>query len=170
MVVQSLYQGAVNMLLIAYFPPWLSGMWKLPIVWAENWVDLVCLYVALVYIEPSTFHYVLEGFMKIKLPPLDSLAKDELLSLLPYPVPTVLLPDLWTALLSREFEILFLQFWQSHEFLYMAKHFTKEEIEKKFKGSQLLYPFFETRRKDNLFEEAAKEMRNRFLHGFFSEQ
>ena len=91
------------------------------------------------------------------LPILDQAAQVELLTLLPIPIPVILLPDIWKALLKLEFELLFLHFWDGNGYYEESYQFEHHEVEK-FRGSQRLYPFVKARWRDHCFEEECKVM------------
>ena len=153
---ESLYKSSLCVLVNAIIPVSCPGPWKFSLKKSCVWNPIFTQFLSLVYEDASTFDSFFESFwhsffiyagdtysIEETLPILDPSAKQALLGLLHVPFPHLLLPDLWNVLLARECEIVFLRLWDN--FIIYREYFTKQEVEKKFKGSQLLYPFFKTR-------------------------
>ena len=149
-MLHSLYQLSLLAIVYDFFPANFAGQWKLPL---HSFVPPFWrLFFDLIYWK-GTFDKVLDEYMtqRDKLPSLDPSAKAELIKLLPQHIPLTILPDLWDVLLKREFELTFLYFWQENEFLNDWHIFEDEDVER-FKGSQLLYSYFQKRQEQQRIE------------------
>ena len=139
----TLYQATIQAILSLFLSENNYRYWRIApqFIGTEEWIDhpFTDLFWDLINGQ-ATYLEVLPRFWQRE-EVMPSLDLKTLQKMLPFHLPSLMLKDIWQALLLRQFERDFLYLYEHSEYLYSEVTFEGVQLDR-FAGSQLLYPYF----------------------------